>query len=182
MTMTAESLSLWLIPEPVALFPLKSVIEGLADRFGGPVFTPHITLLSRIAGHELSACDRTEQLAERRAPIEINGARILWTREYFQAIILDIPLSPALSKLRSDAERLFPEHRSGLWKPHLSLAYGHIDATRSQEAVVTLNENVPKAFAVGALEVVLASRDLSVSAWRRIRTFPLGSSKAGKTL
>ncbi len=177
--MTENLLSLWLIPEPSALWPLKSTIEALSRTFGGPIFSPHITLLSRIATSECSACERAAQLAERISPIQINAARIAWTREYFQVVVLKIPRSSRLTETRAEAERLFSEYHPTPWRPHLSLAYGHIDATRFQEAIAKLTENIPKSFIVGALEVVSASSDLEVRSWRSIRTFPLGISAAG---
>ena len=168
-------LTLWLLPEPTTLAPLQSLILKLSEKFGGPSFSPHITLLSRITVSQDVALERSARLADVTHPLTVSSGRILWSSEYFQGLIIEIGLTQDLLRARRRAEHLFPDHTSGPFVPHLSLAYGLIDKTRASEARQEIAGQIPRDFVCGGLQVVYASRGINVESWRSVRTFPLGN-------
>lgn len=170
------STALWLIPAPAFAAPLRAVINELSLTFGGPDFPPHITLLSKIPTSAQTRLKDIQILAETIDPIEVNGAHLACSSEYFRAIVLEIPPSGALLEARAHAERLFARHSSRPFLPHLSLAYGHIDQTRAAAECTTIQKRLPQSFVLCALELVHASTDIAVESWRAVGTFPLRCS------
>jgi 2'-5' RNA ligase len=168
-------LTLWLIPEPTTLAPLHSLILKLSEKFGGPSFSPHITLLSQIAVSQDIALERSARLADVTRPFIVSSGRVLWSFEYFQGLVIEIGLTHDLLRARRLAEHLFPSHTSTPFVPHLSLAYGLIDETQASEARQKIAGQIPRGFVCGGLQVVYASRGMNVESWRPVRTFPLGN-------
>ena len=168
-------LTLWLLPEPTTLAPLQSLILKLSEKFGGPSFSPHITLLSQIAVSQDVALERSAHLADVSRPLTVASGRILWSFEYFQGLVIEIVLTQDVLKARRLAEHLFPSRTSSPFVPHLSLAYGHIDETQAAGERQKIAGQIPRDFVCGSLSVVYASRGMNVESWRSVRTFPLGN-------
>ncbi|MBE0557881.1 MAG: 2'-5' RNA ligase family protein [Proteobacteria bacterium] len=173
-------MALWLIPEPTFLAPFHSVIRELSVTLGGPVFTPHVTLLSRITGTLSSATGLTAHLARMMPSFEVSISRVAHSAEASRAVFLELSYAGGLRDARKDAESLFPHHAPTPFSPHLSLPYGDVDQAQAEAACLSIMDRVPRRFVVGALELIRASSASRVQTWRRLRTFTLEDARSGE--
>jgi 2'-5' RNA ligase len=169
--------ALWLIPGSKVHPTFSSVIRELSVKFGGPVFTPHVTLLSQISGATRPVLELSAQLAGVIPPFEVRFSRVTHSSEHLRAVFLELPRSPELIEARRLAERLFPNVAASHFSPHISLAYGSIDRAQAESEFESILAQIPRRFVLGALELVRASSGSSVEAWRRLRTSPLGGNR-----
>lgn len=120
----------------------RSVIARLAQEYGGPVFEPHITLAAEINAPLPEIISLARRIAE-QAPPRIAFQKIETGTAFFTCCYLSIEKTPQLSELNRRAREQFPI--TGVFNPHLSLAYGIYPADVTQ-AMATLAEQALKSF------------------------------------
>ena len=62
------SYSIWLMPEGNVKNQLKKAIYMLSTDFDGPIFTPHVTLVSSFLGSEKELLQKTEIISKKIKP------------------------------------------------------------------------------------------------------------------
>jgi len=174
MTMPQEtgSHSLWLIPERAAFEKLAEVIRLLAEQHGTPAFAPHVTLLSGLHLPEGEIEKRARTLASKFEPLQLPSGPIEWKPDFFRSLYLRIEPSERLLALFRETKRLF-HARSPSFFPHLSLLYGQLSPKVKAAAASEVKGRCPSAITISALEVVQASSQNPVEAWRRLKAFHL---------
>jgi hypothetical protein len=175
--MEQRSLFLWLIPEPRQQDDLESVIREISSRYGGPAFSPHVTLLSGIPD-EADATDRCRSLAESCAPLDLEVLHVGHRDEYFRALFLELRLSRPLLEARMQAEHIFSAHSDSRFFPHLSLAYGSLSAAQATSEHGLILAKLPHSLKISTLALVSATEGLSVESWKQLCTFPLGGHRS----
>jgi 2'-5' RNA ligase len=145
---TAEGLFLWLAPAGAEAQALSALVLELSQRLGTPRFEPHLTLLGPLApaAGEAGLEEKVASLAGRLAPLALRSAR-------------------------AEARALCPAPEAP-FRPHLSLAYGRLDASTQVALSAELAPRIPAV--VTARHLDLIRTDGPPHAWRRLRRFDLG--------
>lgn len=100
---------------------LQSVIRNLAEKYGGLVFEPHITLAAEIEAPLLEITSLASRLAKQEPPlVTFHGVETGTT--FFTCCYISIEKTSQLAKLSRLACEQFSITR--VFNPHLSLAYG----------------------------------------------------------
>ena len=169
---TAEGLFLWLSPADTEASALSALILELSDRLGTPRFEPHLTLLPLPQGQAKAEVERRAgSLADRLAPLTLPLRGLLGEPDFYRALYAAVEPTPALLSARAEARALFPSPDAP-WRPHLSLAYGRLDAPVQAALSVELWPRLPAE--VTARHLDLIRTDGPPRAWRRLRRFDLG--------
>jgi len=161
--------SLWLIPpEPERL---AGLIARLAERFGGPPFEPHLTLLPGLAGSCESVLTVAAELARRTPPLDIQPTRAARGDAYFRCLFLEVALTRELGATHELALKLVNARSEAPFFPHLSLVYGWLTPPEKERVLGEIGGEVPGTFRVDALDVV--HTEGPVASWRRVGRFAL---------
>ena len=169
--------SLWLLPEAGGLAHLGRAIRELSESLGGPVFTPHVTLLSRITGSQRTLAEVTERLAREISPFELTVTGSAHSKHYYRAVVLELAMCPPLEEALSRAQHMFKSQAKEPFAPHLSLAYGRFTGPRARAALRAVLPSIPARFEAGAIELVSASTEIPVESWRSLCRIPLRAAQ-----
>jgi 2'-5' RNA ligase len=106
---------------------VQGVITTLAEVFGGPVFTPHVTLLARIPGDsDEEIIQKAERLASLMEPFSISLAEVDSRSAYFQACFLKLVSEDQVITYHHHAKEIFDIDTLHPYTPHMSLFYGNL--------------------------------------------------------
>jgi len=152
---------LWLVPEGDALHRLQGVVDRLAEVHDGPVFTPHVTLLSPLAGEEASLIETNRRLAAGLAPFDLDLTVPEAGTTFFQCIYMRVAESPSLSRNRQAAAKAFALP-SDNYMPHLSLYYGDASPDRRASILETVPADAKCSFPVESIQLIRADSERPV--------------------
>jgi len=159
---------LWLCADGDLEGLLSANIAELGTRFGGPAFSPHLTLAAGFASAE-EAEEAARAAALELAGIELRFNEVESTDEFHRALYLRADdhavLSACHARLVQRSQR--PDRP---FVPHVSLFYGHLGDRRA-EALAAARSLVPLAMRPAAIEVWELRGPLA--AWRRRARLPL---------
>jgi 2'-5' RNA ligase len=173
-----DSLSVWIVPGGRARRALTREIRALAARHGGPLFEPHVTLLS---GMEPAEADRARAglaaAAKRIPPLSIHVGDVGHAPAHFRCLYLCVKLTPALREAREALRRaLRPRCRAGYF-PHLSLLYAALPKRARQALAATIVPGKTRSAFVAA-SVRLQATCGRPEEWRAVADYPLtGTSR-----
>jgi 2'-5' RNA ligase superfamily len=167
---TAQGLFLWLAPGEPEGASLGRVILALSERLGTTPFDAHVTLLGPLGPPEDEALEESAELARRVAPLALPLRGVNGEDSYYRALFAAVEPTPALLAARQAALALLPGPEAA-FRPHLSLAYGWLEATVQVALSIELVPRLP--VAVRASHLDLIRTDGPVRAWRRLRRFDL---------
>jgi hypothetical protein len=111
---------LWLVPAGDALHRLQGVVDRLAEVHNGPVFTPHVTLLSGLAADEASLIETNRGLAAGLEPFNLDLTVPEAGTTFFQCIYMRVAESSSLPQARQAAGEAFALPADN-YMPHLLL-------------------------------------------------------------
>jgi 2'-5' RNA ligase len=167
---------LWLAPEGDALHRLQDVVDRLAEAHGGPVFTPHVTLLSGLDGDEASLIETNRSLAAGLERFDLSLTAPEAGTTYFQCIYMPVGENPSLSQTRQTAGEAFGLPAGG-YMPHLSLYYGDASPERRATILAAVPARAKCSFPVESIQLIRADSERPVD-WHCIDQAPLGSGGA----
>jgi 2'-5' RNA ligase len=167
------SYHLWIAPEGKLGDMLQSTIEDLAHRNGGPLFSPHITLLTYLEGPEVELVSRTEQVASTQTPFELSLEKAEVSDTFFQCIYLRVAESAPLLDFRRKVARTFQRPEKP-YMPHLSLLYGDLAKEQRDEVASNLPSSLLLQISISSVQLIKAT-SLKPSDWSCVAQFPLGS-------
>jgi 2'-5' RNA ligase len=163
---------LWLVPEGDALHRLQGVVDRLAAVHDGPVFTPHVTLLSPLAGEEASLIETNRRLAAGLAPFDLDLKVPEAGSTFFQCIYMRVAENPFLSRTRQAAGEAFALPADN-YMPHLSLYYGDASPDRRATILTAVPAQAKGSFPVTSIQLIRADSERPVD-WHCIDQAPLG--------
>ena len=163
------SYSVWLMPSGVVKERLIHIIKELSINYGGPVFEPHITLISSFLGNEEELLQRTEKLAGEIAPFSVKLRGVRYLNEFFRSFFLDVKFAENLNNARTAGLELFACNENE-YRPHMSLAYGDFTVSQKEKMKKSLSQ-LPKEISVD--KIFLAHNNENDLRWRVIQSFPL---------
>lgn len=164
--------SIWLISHEKAVNSyLSSVIKDLADKYQGPEFEPHVTLLGRLSLTLEEVVKGCESLASKSGPLVLETGSIEYSTTYFQCVFVRIKPTPQLMSMYDTAKQILGLTESSVFMPHASLLYGNISYSERQKIVESLDFK-PQKFTVNSL-VVAPSGEAPPSEWKHLAEFEL---------
>lgn len=171
--MPAAVRSIWLMPSNDDETLLASLVRDLADRFGTPVFQPHLTLRGDTTT-ETAALTEAIAAAARQVPVfaePISSVDI--TEAYFRAFYARFAVSPTLATLK----RSLDPAEAGSFLPHISLLYGTLPAEQTAPAAAAMGRRLAgRRITFDRISVVRSGQDIPISEWSILATAPLTGS------
>lgn len=167
---------LWLVPAGEALHRLQAIVDRLAHVHEGPVFTPHITLLSPLAGDEASFVETNRRLAAGLEPFNLDLTVPEAGTTYFQCIYMRVAANPSLSRVRLAAGEAF-DLPADNYMPHLSLYYGHATPERRATILAAVPAQAEVSFPIESIQLIRADSERPID-WHCVDEAPLGGASS----
>jgi 2'-5' RNA ligase len=164
---------LWLVPAGDALNRLHGVVDRLSEAHSGPVFTPHVTLLSGLAMDEASLIETNRRLAAGLEPFNLYLTVPEAGTTFFQCIYMRVAKNPSLSRTRQAAAKAFALPADD-YMPHLSLYYGDVSPERRAIILATVPAQAKCSFSVESIQLIRADSERPVD-WQCVDEAPLGN-------
>ena len=156
---------------------MKSIIIRLAGEFGGPVFTPHVTLLSlaflSTEEPETVLTKKMAAFAVACAPFSLALGLPAVEDRYFRSLYLRVQEKESMTALHRRAAEAFSVAPDAEYVPHLSLLYGNYSQERKEERTTSLDLQGTDSFQVD--QVNLWKTEGEVADWIRIASFNMGN-------
>jgi 2'-5' RNA ligase len=169
--MASGTYSLWLMPEGEPRERFAAIIDELAASHGGPRFAPHITLLGGLTAAEDGIVQRAEEIARQVPPLQLDVEGIGAEDVYFSTLYAIVRPVPPLLAANETARRVFGLNPPEPFRPHLSLLYGIYPPEKKRAIINDVQDRLPSACDVRALEVYRTERP--VESWRLVRRIGL---------
>lgn len=165
--------SLWLEFDRTSMRKLRERIGYIAGEYGTPRFEPHMTLLGDIDRPYEYVFLLAEQFAAHPLPIKIYIEGISTTPKYFMALYLSLRLPKRIIDLRQALSESINRDIDELDPPHISLAYGQLDANEIEMLINAINkEFVGHTIGVINISIVRSSKKTPISQWSVIKRIP----------
>ena len=163
---------LWLVPEGDALHRLQGVVDRLSEAHNGPVFTPHVTLLSGLTADEASLIETNRRLAAGLEPFNLDLTVPEAGTTFFQCIYMRVAKDPSLPRTRQAAAKAFSLPADD-YMPHLSLYYANVSPERRAIILATVPAQAKCRFSVESIQLIRADSEQPVD-WHCVDEAPLG--------
>lgn len=149
---------------------LSSLVRDLGERFGTPLFAPHLTLRGDT---ETPLAELTEEIATaaRLVPVfaEPIGA-VETTEAFFRAFYARFAVSSPLAALKRCLDPAAAEE----FMPHVSLLYGSLAAEVKAPAAAEFGQRLTgRAITFDRICVVSSGQDVPIADWSILATEPL---------
>jgi len=115
--------TIWIIPPEPVYSEVKKIINSLSEKYSGPEFEPHMTLLGNIDLPLPEVIKRTRVLAKSIKKLNLISGPVFFSTTYFQSALLRINSSAELIQLNLEAKKLM-DMNNDVFMPHISLMYG----------------------------------------------------------
>ena len=117
--------SIWILSEGKAQETLAGVIHRLAKKYQGPIFEPHLTLLSPIPEKKEVVIEKAVEIAKSFSPYKLTTTSIDYGTTYFQCVFVRVKATKPLIETAMLTQKLFGINK--LFIPHITLFYGNVD-------------------------------------------------------
>ncbi len=164
---------LWMVPVENPLRRLQGIIDHLAEVHDGPIFTPHVTLLSGLDADEASLIETNRRLAAGLEPFILNLTAPEAGTTFLQCVYMRVAENPSLSQARQAACQAFALPADN-YMPHLSLYYGDASPERRATILAAVPAQAKTSFPVGSIQLIRADSERPVD-WHCIDHAPLGT-------
>src|SRR3989338_2213040 len=124
--------TLWVVPTPQIKSILEKIILDLSEKYQGPKFEPHMTLLGDIETSEEEILKKTKELASIVKPFTCVLGEISFSTTYFQNVFVRVKSSANLMEANLAAKQIF-NVGNNLFMPHISLLYGEHDISTREK-------------------------------------------------
>jgi hypothetical protein len=163
--------ALWLVPEDSAGEKLSGLIGTLSERYGGPRFPPHVTLLGWVTGDDVSLSEKTGRLAGQFKELNVHTRGFAGEAYYFRCLYARLEKSSELLAAHELASTTFGAGYADGYLPHVSLAYGYLDLEEKIKLRDELNGSVPAQFNVNRLQLIHIT--VAIADWRVVTSCAL---------
>lgn len=162
--------TIWVIPPEPLSNKLTTVIDRLCKEYQGPLFDPHMSLLTNIEKEPSEIEEKVRKWAEDLDKFELSLGPVSFSTTYFQSVFVRVNSTATLMQLNLDAKKLF-EMNNDVFMPHMSLLYGNHDMVTREKAAKSVNLE-PTSFIVDKFVITPSTND--PKEWEHIATIPLG--------
>lgn len=153
------------MPDQEVQKTLTSIVEELAQKYSGPVFEPHMTLLGDLPLSKEDVVSRTRKLASVLKPFPITLGKVECSTTYFQNVFVRVNTSALLLSAYIRARDLFDIDAHRFFMPHISLLYGDHSMQERTRIAETVHLS-PLSFTANTLRIMTSGGD--VSSWDTI--------------
>ncbi len=171
-----KDFALWLVPSEPEASLLQAWIEKLAGYFGSIAFPPHVTLVGRLTQPQAQVVTKTQALSAYLPPFRVTLQDYGWQNTYFRCFYLEVADTLAM-KLAQKAIKKHFGVKHALFKPHLSLVYGHLQNEIKEHLAKKLSTLGKVCMKFEAIRLVTMSQDHDPKTWRPAHLFRLGPSR-----
>ncbi len=158
--------SVWLIPEKNNAKKITPIISSLSQKFGTPLFEPHITLAKGIKNTKKLPAQFKEFFKD-VFPFELNITGINTDKHYFKCVFFEIEKTLLLNNLRKKADTYF-DVVERVYTPHLSLLYSDISIEERSLAVHSITTDL-KTLQIKKAKLYLTSG--KIYEWKELASF-----------
>lgn len=159
--------SIWLTPEPQARSQIRGTIRKLAEACHLPAFEPHITFVGDLALSYKDTVRLCESCLTDIGPIRARVRSVDGTKDFYRSLFLETELTPDLTVQRRALLAALQGETQSDFRPHISLAYGAIDAHARGRLIADLTtEYVGFEFHLSSVDIARSSRTTPIESWR----------------
>ena len=172
--------SIWIPIQGKAGQTLTDLVKRLAKKYHGPVFEPHLTLLSPIPQQKELVIEKANEIARSISPFKLTTANIDYGNTYFQCVFIKVNTSKPLIKAAIFTRTLFGIN--SIFVPHISLFYGKVTVKTRVEILKSVN--LPNLSFI-AEKIVVAPAGESVpdpKDWKHLAEIPLANNRRSRLL
>lgn len=166
-----ERYSLWLVPSVSEERQFIEVIDYLGERFPGPRFAPHVTLLSSLRGQEDDLSEKATDLANNLRSFNVSATGLAMEPYYFRNFYLKLESSANFLLAYQRANQTFSRSTASEFNPHISLHYGTSLREEKNNMGEQIHGQLPGNITFDKLYLVQIT--LAVPNWRIIRRYDL---------
>jgi len=161
------SYTIWLVPneEKVKTY-LAQIIKELADKYNGPIFEPHATLLGDLPLRLDEVTKGCEHFVSKTNSFKAEIDSIEYSTTYYQCIFARLKPTPELMSLYDLAKQSLGLTKQSIFMPHISLFYGDVSYQLRQEIVDSM-QFVPQQFTVASV-IVVPGGENPPSEWKHL--------------
>lgn len=161
--------SIWLIPPEPVFGKLSGIIKELAGRYGGPVFSPHLTLVGGGEGTLSDFQKAAKASVQGLREITLQSDSVSFSTTYFQSVFLRARPTASLLELHT---RLYKNLGlpQPVFMPHFSLYYGNNDMTIREKIA---SEIMLEPFSCTIKELTIIPENNDPDGWKPLATVPL---------
>lgn len=163
---SSEKYSLWLRPFGDIAFSIQQRINNLSEKYGGPSFEPHVTLISGLRYGETELIHLTKTLAGSMKPFEVLLTKAGYRDKYYQSLFVHIKKNEELMSAYRTALHLFDIEEQEEFIPHLSLMYGDFSQEEKERILSVMGREFHIRFEVRSL--LLMKTEGRPEDWKKI--------------
>ncbi|MDZ5450592.1 2'-5' RNA ligase family protein [Labrys sp. ZIDIC5] len=166
--------SVWLMPVAEDELMLATIVTELAERFGTPVFQPHLTLVEDRHCDEEELARQLEAVAAGIAPFAADIQAVGISDLFFRAFYARFERVGPVLELKRRAIASIAASPIENFMPHISLAYGVVDDPSRQAAARQIEARLKgKAIRFDHIAVVRSAQSIPIEDWAIRATIPL---------
>lgn len=170
--MAACRYSIWILPDNKTQQTLQRVMIEMSDRYGGPKFETHLTLLGNFLYEEAEVAAKTKQVAAQLKPFTVTLGGVEMSTTTFQCVFVRIKTTAPLFNAHLLARKeLGAEDK--IFMPHISLVYGDYNM-KTREKMITQIKLPPMSFEANQLCLVPSIEN--IDKWQHLIEVPLGNN------
>lgn len=177
-----EKYSIWIEPGGKIKENLSTIIKQLSEKFGTPIFTPHVTLLGGFEGEEDGTLNNMAQLQDIVRPYVINLTGKIKCEDVWSRAIIDlIEKNDTVIQAFEIARKIF-DIQTTSYVPHASLMYTRSISVSMEErlkAASKLDARLLKGRFVATSFILYRTNEEAESEsgrWIKVKQFQLNSS------
>lgn len=163
--------SIWLMPAAADEATLTAIVRELAERFGTPLFAPHLTLRGDTE-QPVAELERAVEAAARQVSAFAEPVSLVEGSEsFFRSFYARFAICPPLMALK----RALDPEACDSFMPHVSLLYGPVEVAAKAQAIREIDKRLAgRAISFDRIGVVTSGQDVPIADWRVVFTAKLG--------
>jgi 2'-5' RNA ligase len=164
--------ALFIIPPEPVYSELDKIIKDLSIKYKGPVFIPHVTVLSGISGKIEDIEKSVEKVTSNYNEILLTLESISFSTTYFQSVFVRVNSNVKLMQLNLAFKKVF-NFENNVFMPHISLIYGN----HSMDVREKISEDVKlRSTSFSANQIAIIKLIPNSTIFKPLITFPLNGS------
>jgi hypothetical protein len=165
-----KRIAYWLMPDQDERRRWRSLIEDLAQEYGGASFDPHVTIHVHPRDGNPAPDHILEQCAAAHRPAEGEIDGLAFSELFSKACYIDFKPCPVIHELSASLKGLEKVPGEYELDPHMSLFYGSLSETQAQE--IRSSTDLPRAVRFDAIRAMLipgpVQHSSDVESWRTL--------------
>jgi len=159
------------MPQGILAEELQTIICGLAQKYDGKIFPPHVTILGAVPGSKSEAIKKTKLLAERINPCTLMCDQLATGDESYRSFFIRMKKTEEVLSMFEEARMISNHTDFADHMPHLSLYYGECSPEQKETMRSELNISLQQSFVVDALYLYDTSGD--PQDWKPVIAVPI---------